>query len=509
MTVYSHDQQQKLTMDNQPKQSSTPIDSHRDNINANYDALLNRYHSIIPNPEALLTTLHSPLPRTAWCNPLKINPQQLIECFKDSATLQPLSWWPQGFRFKSTISLGKTWQYLCGLIQIQEEVSMLPALILNPQPGERVLDLCAAPGNKTAQSAILMRNQGMLFANDCNLGRLRATGQIIKRLGLININMCIYDGIRFPVNHAFFDKVIVDAPCSCEGTLRKSASKKITLNPGNSQRLAQTQIALLKKAISVTQPGGKIVYSTCTFAPEENEAVIDTILKQFANEITLIPITIPHFQFSPGITQWQGRTFDSNLRKTARIWPHQNNTGGFYIALLQKKDTTEHPAKPTVDIQIQSSDRIIQHIDIIKKRFHFPQQHLDQFHYLDHSKRGLYITSKENNLQLNPELKNLKVDCQGLFFIKTKIRFPKLSSSVAMLWGHSAKQNVIQLKSEQIIAFLNQTDISLTPEQRHQCSETGYVIVKHKDYCLGLGIIFARQPHEDWPLRSLFPGYLS
>ena len=78
-----------------------------------------------------------------------------------------------------------------------------------------------------------------------------------------------------------------------------------------------------------------------------------------------------------------------------------------------------------------------------------------------------------------------------------------------MLWGHTAKQNVVQLKSEQIIAFINQTDISLTPEQRHQCSETGYVIVKHKDYCLGLGIIFARKPHEDWPLRSLFPGYLS
>ena len=496
-------------MQSQSKQTSTPIESNLDVINANYDALLNRYKSIIPNPEALKTTLQSPLPMTAWCNPLKIKPQQLIECFKNSATLQPLSWWTQGFRFKSTSPLGKTWQYLCGLIQIQEEVSMLPALILNPQPGERVLDLCAAPGNKTAQSAVLMRNQGMLFANDCNLGRLRATGQIIKRLGLINVNLCIYDGIQFPVNQIFFDKVIVDAPCSCEGTLRKGASKKITLNPGNSQRLAQTQIALLKKAIQVTQPGGKIVYSTCTFAPEENEAVIDTILKQFANEITLIPITIPNFKFSPGITQWQGRNFNSNLKKTARIWPHQNNTGGFYIALLQKKGASVSRKKIISNCHFQTTERIDQHIDIIKKRFNFSQQLLDQFQYLDHSKRGLYITSKENNLQFNTELHRVNVDCQGLFFIKTKIRFPKLSSSMAMLWGHTAKQNVVQLKSEQIIDFINQTDISLSKEQRHQCLNTGYVIVKHEDYCLGLGIIFARQPSEDWPLRSLFPSYLS
>ena len=157
-------------------------------IQENLLQLISCYGNLIPDHDQLLSTLLTPLPTTAWCNPLKC-PENPLEDLSLHHDIEPLPWWNLGFRFKGDYALGKTWHYLCGLIQIQEEVSMLPTLILNPQPGDRVLDLCAAPGNKTAQAATLMKNQGQVFANDANLNRLRATGQIIKRLGLSLIHI--------------------------------------------------------------------------------------------------------------------------------------------------------------------------------------------------------------------------------------------------------------------------------------------------------------------------------
>ena len=319
---------------------NNPVDMRNQNntITDNFAAILAQYESILPEPERLLEILQRPIDTCFWSNPLKITAQQCEDfLLAEKIPYEKLPWSDNAFSCPAEYRIGKHWLYITGLIQIQEAVSMLPTQILNPKPTDCILDLCAAPGNKTAQCAVAMQNQGTLIANDKNYQRLKATGQIIKRLGILNANITTYNGIRYPIETAIFDKVLVDAPCSCEGTLRKSLTKTVKPNSSNSIRLAETQIALLKKAIAITKPGGKILYSTCTFAPEENECVINTILKQYSDQIKLLPITIPNFIMHPGITQWRDQTLLAETALCRRVWPHFNNSGGFFLAFIQIK----------------------------------------------------------------------------------------------------------------------------------------------------------------------------
>ena len=236
---------------------------------------LSAYADIIPDFSALQALQDQPLPTCIWANTLKISPNRLYTLMRELGyQLQPVAWHPAAFLLESAPRIGQIWPYYAGLYQVQEAVSMMAGYFLGARPHERVLDLCAAPGNKTAQLAVAMQNTGTLVANDKSYGRLRALGQIMKRLGLINISSSVYDGTAYPQVSDFFDRVLVDAPCSCQGTYRKGRHKTMEVHRGRSLKMAETQYALLERAFCVTRPGGIILYSTCTFAPEENEAVI-------------------------------------------------------------------------------------------------------------------------------------------------------------------------------------------------------------------------------------------
>ena len=160
---------------------------------------------------------------------------------------------------------------------------MLPPIALDPKPGERVLDLCAAPGGKSAQLSLMMQNRGTLVVNDLSFARLRALRATQERLGLRNMVLCAQEGQTLLKDHLpCFDKVLVDAPCSCEGTLRKRG--KWTYEPDEGQfkrRLISTQKSLLMQALKLTRSGGRVVYSTCTLDPDENEGVISAVLEEW------------------------------------------------------------------------------------------------------------------------------------------------------------------------------------------------------------------------------------
>jgi len=178
------------------------------------------YAAIIPEKDRWVSVCQHVLPTCFWTNTLKISAEDLQQFLnEDGCVITPIAWRPSAFR-TTMPAFGKRWEYVTGLFQIQEEVSMLPVIFLDPQPGERVLDLCAAPGNKTAEMSVRMQNRGTILANDRNYNRLRALGQISKRLGLMNISTSIYDGRQYPRLENAFDKVLVDAPCSGEGTFR-------------------------------------------------------------------------------------------------------------------------------------------------------------------------------------------------------------------------------------------------------------------------------------------------
>jgi len=234
--------------------------------------------------------------------------------------------------------LGRSLEHLLGYYYVQEIASMLPVLALKPKPNELVLDIAAAPGSKTTQISAEMKNTGTIIANDVNLKRLKILASNMERCGALNAILTKRDGIvlcqRLKENNFLFDKILVDAPCSGEGTLRSSPATYIMWNPKTIKILSRLQKSLLASAIEILKPKGEIVYSTCTHAPEENEEVLDFVLKQF-NNIKIEAIKLP-IKCRPGLKGWEGGVYNDNIKLSCRIYPQDNDTEGFFIAKLRR-----------------------------------------------------------------------------------------------------------------------------------------------------------------------------
>ena len=352
-----------------------------------------RYKDFIDDWDGFLAAVKRPLPTTIWANPLKIPPDRLQTLLAEGGVnLQPISWYPGAFRLPEGMMPGLRWEYVAGLYQVQEEVALLPALLLNPQPGERVLDMCAAPGNKTAQIGVMMQNRGTLIANDRSSGRMRAARDVLNRVGLVNVATMTHDGGNLPGDMGLFDKIMVDVPCTCEGTCRKDPGVLSRLSVGASKKMARTQLALLRKAVQLCRPGGRIVYATCTFAPEENELVVDAILREAGDALRLLRSNIPGLVTLPGLTEWQGKTLHPELRHASRIWPHQNDTGGFFVALLEKVNRTKPgDLSPGSWIDVQPGD-LSPGVEYVTERFGIDTAVFDQYAIVLWSKRGSLLS---------------------------------------------------------------------------------------------------------------------
>ena len=240
---------------------------------------LRRYESVLPDFEAFWEALQRPLPQTLAVNDQRLSAEALAEGLAGALTLTPLPWRPGAFRLAPEDRPGRHWRFSAGHFTVQEEASLLPVALLDAAPGDRVLDLCAAPGNKTALLALALKNQGTVIANDLQESRLAALHDLIRRLGLMNVSTTCGDGARLPLGESTFDRVLLDAPCTAEGKAQRGylRASSDTFRAG----LRQTQRRLLEHALKLCRPGGRIVYSTCTFAPEENEGVITAFLEAF------------------------------------------------------------------------------------------------------------------------------------------------------------------------------------------------------------------------------------
>ena len=463
---------------------------------------LSAYADIIPDFSALQALQDRPLPTCIWVNTLKISPDRLYTLMRALGyQLQPVAWHPAAFLLEDAPRIGQIWPYYAGLYQVQEAVSMMAGYFLGAKPHERVLDLCAAPGNKTAQLAVAMQNTGTLIANDKSYGRLRALGQIMKRLGLINISSSVYDGTAYPQLNDFFDRVLVDAPCSCQGTYRKGRHKKVEVHRGRSLKMADTQYALLERAFSVTRPGGTILYSTCTFAPEENEAVISRFKYQHGDHIQVLPLAMPKIVYSPGCAAWQGEVFHPDVVHTRRLWPHQNNTGGFYLALLRKANKESCQNKQATQSLPVCNTVVHEAKRALKARFAMT----DDEKYLWHTKsrRGVYLTAADHVLPTG-----LAVDATGLFAFKHKIRFPKLTTGAAMFLAPYFAKNTLAFSDAQMTQYYQREPAILDASQVNLLSDQGYVLVTYKGCALGLGMYYPSSDSRPATVVSLFPKYL-
>lgn len=220
------------------------------------------------------------------------------------------------------------WQ---GLVYVQQASTGVAAPALAPVPGERVLDLCSAPGGKTLHMAELMGDSGCLVANEISEGRIRGLLGNVYRLGHPGIMVVAGDGRTFPEG-ALFDRVLLDAPCSGEGTLRRRGGEPPEPSDSFLAHLGRVQRALLERAVALTRPGGTILYVTCTFAPEENEAVVSDILESCAVDLEPLELPVPHAR---GLTRFEDLRFDRRLEGAARIYPHHLDSGGLFVARLR------------------------------------------------------------------------------------------------------------------------------------------------------------------------------
>lgn len=253
--------------------------------------------------------------------------------------LTPIPWCSAGFWIENPErrDVGNLLEHHLGYFYVQEAASMIPPLVLDPQPHETILDMAASPGSKTTQLAAMMQNTGVIVANDYKADRLAALGMNVQRVGAMNVIITEMrgEGIR----GLQFDRILLDAPCSGTGTICKSPKTIDIWNPLMVRRLQKQQQRLIGSAWKLLKPDGTLVYSTCTMEPEEDEAVIDFLLKQH-DDALVDPIKdaeLPGLKRSAPVMEFEGERYDGAIRGCLRIWPQDNGTEGFFVARIKKK----------------------------------------------------------------------------------------------------------------------------------------------------------------------------
>ncbi|POI33839.1 hypothetical protein CIB84_002409 [Bambusicola thoracicus] len=338
------------------------------------DFLLKMLMDIFPLPELInfLEANEVPRPVTIRTNTLKTRRRDLAQALINrGVNLDPLGKWSKTglVIYDSSVPIGATPEYLAGHYMLQGASSLLPVMALAPQENERILDMCCAPGGKTSYiggengmglnsgkgvylgtsiegfqsladvfplAAQLMKNTGMILANDNNAERLRSVVGNLHRLGVTNAVVSNCDGRQFPKVLGGFDRVLLDAPCSGTGVISKDPAIKTNKDEKDIMRCAHLQKELLLSAIdsvnATSETGGYIVYCTCSITVEENEWVVDYALKK--RNVRLVATGLDFGK--EGFTRFKDRRFHPSLKSTRRFYPHTHNMDGFFIAKLKK-----------------------------------------------------------------------------------------------------------------------------------------------------------------------------
>ncbi|PBJ68470.1 nucleolar protein [Trypanosoma cruzi cruzi] len=316
------------------------VDLLRSDIMALYeynDFLTDAVLLLFPPAEAVefFEAMEKPRPTTIRVNTLKAKRREFGAGVAEAwHACEPLEKWSQG-RFtgvESNVPIAGTVEYLAGQYMLQSAVSFLPVMALAPQEKERVLDMAAAPGGKTTYIAQLMKNTGVLFANDMSEPRTKALNANLQRLGVTNTVVTNYDGAGYNKIMKNFDRVLLDAPCTGSGIISRDKSIKSSKHYEDVQRTSQQQRTLLLSAIDAVKVGGYVVYSTCSFLVEENEAVVEFAVRR--RHVEIVEMGLPFGR--PGLTKYRHHRFHEKMQCSRRFFPHVHNMDGFFVCKLKK-----------------------------------------------------------------------------------------------------------------------------------------------------------------------------
>ncbi len=393
--------------------------------------------------------------------------------------------------YKTDFQIGKLLEHTLGFIYVQSKSSMLSAIALQPNQDEKILDLCSAPGSKTTLVAELMNNNGFLLANEISLERIKALMFNIDRLGVLNTTISNYDGIRISnLFQNYFDKILVDPPCTALGDTRFTPQKQIERNLSRLDNLTQIQYQLLISAAKMVKVGGEIVYSTCTTTLEENEFLIDKFLSKYPFEIISPEIEGLNFE------NLTGKNIRQDLFHSVRIDPTDDDEG-FFIVKLRKIDEFVDERKSKQEIEFQTNENILSHnsskvADILKElseNYGIDFEFWQNFLFILRSGDIYFISISD-------------YDYKRIRFIRSGIKLAsldkksgwRLTSNAIQILGNKIQKNIIQLENkEQLKSYF------MGQKTKVNFVDCDFVTVKYKDYFLGSGKV------RDNILLSYFP----
>lgn len=393
----------------------------------------------------------------------------------------PVVWSEGGYYYEEDAQPGKHPFHEAGVYYIQEPSAMAPATALSAKPGERILDLCAAPGGKSTQIADAMKGEGLLVCNEIHPGRAKILSENLERMGVTNALVVnqepAYLAERFL---KYFDKILVDAPCSGEGMFRKNEEAVQEWSTENVHMCAQRQSDILESAALMLRDGGRIVYSTCTFAPEEDEGTIDRFLKahpEFSlEEIRRYP------GMEPGRPEFISEG-NEELAKTVRLWPHKLRGEGHFMALLKKEGMTERT--PTSGYRTEKG--------IEKKEY---EEWLEfQKTYLKKSFEGTYVKFGDQLYLVPgecPSLKGLKVLRAGLHLGTMKKNRFEPSHALALSLRPEEAVFVLNVSEEQARKYLKGETLMAEGEK-------GWYLICMEGYSLGWGKLSGGMMKNHYP----------
>lgn len=387
--------------------------------------------------------------------------------------LEPVPWTKNGFYYdhrKYTPS--KHPYYYAGLYYIQEPSAMTPASVLDIEDGDVVLDICAAPGGKSTELAAKLNGTGILISNDISNSRAKA---LLKNLELFGIgNMCVVSEPPNNLSKAFedtFDKILIDAPCSGEGMFRKSSSMMTAWENNGTELFARLQRGILNEACKMLKPGGKLLYSTCTFSPEEDERSVEYLL---SIDDSMHLVDFPKYEkFDDGNPAW-GETGNPELVKCSRLWPHHVKGEGHFIALFEKDQDDSYRGNLTYSFKSYRPDE-----DFIAFIKHVSESAGIKTDRIEENKGKLYYISEGM-----PDVKGLRLLRHGLFLGEVKKNRFEPSQSLAMYLKSDQFDNVVSFSADDIrvIKYLKGETVELEDDQD---IENGYVLVCVDGYPLG------------------------
>lgn len=362
-------------------------------------------------------------------NTLKMQPEEALE--KLPFHLEPVSWCDTGFYYREEERPGKSPYHEAGLYYIQEPSAMITAELAQIEPGETVLDLCAAPGGKTTQLACKLQGQGILVSNEINPARAAILSQNVERMGIRNAIVTNESPKRLSEHFlSFFDKIIVDAPCSGEGMFKKEPLAVEEWSEENVENCAKRQAEILACAARMLKPGGRIIYSTCTFAKQENEDTIENFVKE--NE-------------------------EFNIISMHRIWPHKEKGEGHFAAVLEKEGSCERRPNTVPGKKIEQA-LLKQYEEFAKETLQLPIEN-EFLMFGDH----LYALPAGA-----PALDKLKVLRPGLHLGSFKKKRFEPSHALAHALKPEECKHVLNLKYEQpeVLSYLRGETIQKEGEEK-------------------------------------------